>query len=95
MTCDPKNLKNPFGKPRNNMCMKWMKILVSSEREMDEDPQMNEDSDMDEDSRNERTLQELLLLQEAALQDGDRLAFLSVLAKPQVKRVSQESLVTA
>jgi hypothetical protein len=43
----------------------------------------------------ERTLQELLLLQEAALQDGDRLAFLGVLAKPQVKRVSQESLVTA
>ena len=33
--------------------------------------------------------------QEAVLQDGDRLAFLSVLAKPQVKRVSQESLVTA
>jgi hypothetical protein len=33
--------------------------------------------------------------QEAALQDGDRLAFLLVLAKPQVKRVSQESLVTA
>ena len=33
--------------------------------------------------------------QEGALQDGDRLAFLLVLAKPQVKRVSQESLVTA
>lgn len=33
--------------------------------------------------------------QEAALQDGDRLAFLLVLAKPKVKRVSQESLVTA
>ena len=73
MTCDPKNLKNPFGKPRNNMCMKWMKILVSSEREMDEDSEINEDSEIDEDSRNERTLQELLLfvvLQLEGMQHG-------------------------
>ena len=33
--------------------------------------------------------------QEGALQDGARLEFLLVLAKPQVRRVSQESLVTA
>ncbi len=73
MTCDPKNLKNPVEKPRNNMCMKWMKILVSIEREMDEDSEINEDSEIDEDSRNERTLQELLLfvvLQLEGMQHG-------------------------
>ena len=73
MTCEHKNLKNPFGKPRNNMCMKWMKILVSSKREMDEDSEINEDSEMDEDSRNRHTLQELLLfvvLQLEGMQHG-------------------------
>ena len=73
MTCEPKNLKNPFEKPRNNMCMKWLKILVSSEREMDEDSEINEDSEMDEDSRNRHTLQELLLfvvLQLEGMQHG-------------------------